>query len=368
MPGNDANWILIFSDGTGQRGVRDDASIKNTNVFQLYIAVEDKPGFEAFYDPGLGAPAEGSLAWTRTFRNLWSKATGWGITANIVDCYEALIMRWKPEMPIGLFGFSRGAYTVRSLGGVLSTCGVATQIDGRPIPKDESGPAAKRRREVAEEAVAAYKIKDRHERKAAGEAFMRRYGSKARVPEVIGVFDTVKALGLPGVMDAVNPFRHEFHDHELSKAVDVGLQALSIDENRKTFAPVLWDDPDQEARARGQVIEQVWFPGVHSDVGGGYDDNRLADLPLAWMVQRLKDLVGLQIPLTVTIDDKLLAPHHDERTGMGAMWLPGERTIRGEAIDRDAAAENLEIRFSRFAPPYRPKPLARHPRFARFYR
>lgn len=368
MPANGGQWVLIFSDGTGQRGVRDDDFVKNTNVFQMYVAVDGRPGFESFYDAGLGAPAEGENDWARTLRNWWSKATGWGITANIVDCYEALMMRWKPGMKIGLFGFSRGAYTVRCLGGVLSTCGVATAVDGAPVPLDESGPAARRRRAVAEEAVAAYKIGDKAGRQTAGEAFARRHASARRVPEVIGVFDTVKALGLPGVMNAVNPYRHEFHDNELSTRVHVGLQALSIDENRKTFAPVLWDDPDADARARGQVIEQVWHPGVHSDIGGGYDDDsRLADLTLGWMLDRLEALAGLHIPLTVTIRDNLLAPAHDERTGLGTLWLPGERAIRGKTVDIDAMCDGLETRFERHLPRYRPRPLTRHPRFLRFY-
>src|SRR5690606_28316391 len=118
---------------------------KNTNVYQLYQAADGKPLFETFYDAGLGAPAEGENDWWRTLHNWWSKATGAGITTNIVDCYEALTLLWKPGMKIGLFGFSRGAYTVRSLGGVLSTCGVATMIDGAPIPADKTGTAARRR-------------------------------------------------------------------------------------------------------------------------------------------------------------------------------------------------------------------------------
>src|SRR5690606_10653754 len=138
---------------------------------------------------------------------------------------------------------------------------------------------ARRRRKIAEEAVAAYKIKNETDRKRAGAEFAARYSASSVVPDVVGVFDTVRALGLPGVMNLVNPWRHEFHDTELSVRVPVGLHALSIDENRRAFPPVLWDDLDAEGRAAGQVIEQVWFPGVHSDIGGGYhDDRRLADL------------------------------------------------------------------------------------------
>lgn len=363
------SWCLIFSDGTGQRGVRDDATVRNTNVFQMFAAAEGKPFFETFYDPGLGAPEEGEWGWTRTARNLWSKATGWGITANITDCYEALLVKWKPGMKIGLFGFSRGAYTVRCLGGVLATCGVATSDGGAPIPADAEGPGATRRRAIADEAAAIYKIQDDVERREKGAAFARAYAAPPVVPDVIGVFDTVKALGLPGVMNIANPWKHEFHDHELSVRVPVGLQVLSIDEDRKEFRAELWDDPDAEALAAGQVIEQVWFPGVHSDVGGGYDDDwRLADMTLDWMLSRLRDVARLHIPLTVTIRDNLLGRAHDERTGFGVFWLPGERTIRGRSRDVDALCDNIEVRFDLYAPPYRPKPLAAHPRVRGYYK
>jgi uncharacterized protein (DUF2235 family) len=367
MPNSD-HWCLIFSDGTGQRGVRDNPAIRNTNVFQMFVAVDETPGFECFYDAGLGAPVEGSWGWSRTFRNLWSKATGWGITANIVDCYEALMLKWKPGMKVGLFGFSRGAYTVRCLGGVLGTCGIAMSDGGAPISKEEEGSGAERRRQIAEEAVAAYKIKDERARKAAGEKFAQRYRAEAVIPEVIGVFDTVKALGLPGIMNAANPYKHEFHDTELSTRIRVGLQALSIDENRKEFAPVLWDDLSPEAIQAGQVIEQCWFPGVHSDVGGGYDDDsNLSDVALAWMLGRLRELTGLHFPITIEPEGKILGKAHNERTGFGIFWIPGERSIRGEAVDIAALCEKLETRFDKHAPPYRPNALRRHPRTKPYY-
>lgn len=369
-----ARWCLIFADGTGQRGVRDDASAgepdishRNTNVFQMYVACADKPGFETFYDPGLGTSEEGSFPLTRKARDLWAKATGWGITANIADCYEALMLKWRPGMKIGLFGFSRGAYTVRCLGGVLATCGIAPAGTATGISDAADGPGAKKRRTIAEEAVAAYKIKDADRRKAAGRDFARAYGAAEKVADAVGVFDTVKSLGLPGVLNVVNPFQHEFHNRELSVRVPVGLQALSIDENRKQFLPEIWDDVDAEGQARGQVIEQHWFPGVHSDVGGGYEDNRLADLPLAWMLARLKALAGLDVPLAVQTEGKLLAPQHDERTGMGVLWLAAERTVRGRTNDVDALCEAIETRFDGHSPRYRPKPLGRHPRVKRYY-
>jgi uncharacterized protein (DUF2235 family) len=368
------HWCLVFADGTGQRGVREEAgpqgplAVKNTNVFQMFLAAENKVYLETFYDPGIGAPDDGANSWTRTFRNLWSKGTGWGLTANIVDCYEALIIKWRPGMKIGFFGFSRGAYTVRCLGGVLATCGIATEVDGQPIPKDKDGSGAKRRREIAQEAVAAYKIKDAAERKANGSAFAQKYAAAERVPDVVGVFDTVKSVGLPGITSLASLWKHSFHNKELSVRVPVGLHALAIDENRKAFLPELWDDVDAQGRAAGQIIEQVWFPGVHSDVGGGYaDDGKLADLALDWMLDRLRNVAHLHIPLTVAIDGNLLGKAHDERTGFGIAWLPAERSIRAETVDIAALCKNIEVRLERHEPRYRPQPLRRHPRVARFY-
>lgn len=368
-------WCLIFSDGTGQRGVRAEevgdpeaGHVRNTNIFQMYAASDGRPGLKAFYDPGLGAPEEGEWDLTRKLRNLWSKATGWGITANIVDCYEALMIDWQPDMRIGLFGFSRGAYTVRCLGGVMATCGIARIDRGQPISVEKEGTGATRRRKIAEEAVAAYKIRDDAKRKQTGQDFAGKYGAAAVVPDVVGVFDTVRSLGLPGIMNAVNPWKHEFHDTELSVDIRLGLHALSIDENRDAFQPVLWADVTEKGRAAGQVIEQIWFPGVHSDIGGGYeDDRRLADLSLDWMLSRLRDVARLHIPLTVTGADRLLGKGHDERTGFGVFWLPAERKVRGEAMDRDTLCERIEDRFERHQPSYRPKPVAGHPRVKRFF-
>lgn len=375
MPESGDAWVLIFSDGTGQRGVRADQveevegqRIKNTNVFQMYSAVDGRPGFRAFYDAGLGAPEQGTWDWTRTLRNLWSKATGWGITANIVDCYEALMIAWEPGMKVGFFGFSRGAYTVRCLGGVLATCGIARADKGVPISRDKEGAGAKRRRAIAQEAVAAYKIKEQAERRKAGAYFSIKYAAAPVMPTVIGVFDTVRALGLPGIMNVVNPYKQEFHDTELSIRVPVGLHALSIDENRKTFAPVRWDDVDARGKAAGQVVEECWFPGVHSDIGGGYDDDdNLAALSLGWMLDRLRNLAGLDFPMTVDLDGKVLGLVHDERTGLGIFWLPGERSIRAKAVDVDLLCPDIEARFDNYRPLYRPPPLSEHPRVKRYY-
>lgn len=209
MPKN----ILIFSDGTGQRGglFVDEA---RTNIYKLYRATRCGPESRnnpeeqlSFYDPGLGTFIKGSGFIGRAFRriyNLASQATGLGISKNIVDCYTAIIQMWEPGDRIYLFGFSRGAYTVRCLAAVLSFCGVPTHMkDGSKLLRDE-----KTVRSIAEEAVTrVYQHvssprdeKYLDQRKALGRRFRKQYGSGCEkhsngYPHFIGVFDTVASLG-----------------------------------------------------------------------------------------------------------------------------------------------------------------------------
>jgi uncharacterized protein (DUF2235 family) len=141
MPKN----ILIFSDGTGQAGgVTFDEN--RSNIYKLFRATRCGPDSTtdpseqvAFYDPGLGSPRDHfTFGWVgRKIYNLISQGTGFGITANITDCYAALIRLWRPGDRIYLFGFSRGAYTVRCLAAVIAYCGIPTNLpDGKPVKLD----------------------------------------------------------------------------------------------------------------------------------------------------------------------------------------------------------------------------------------
>lgn len=154
MPKN----IVIFSDGTGQAGgLRPDQNL--SNIYKLFRA--SRTGTEspinpteqiAFYDAGLGTETdEGKIPLrpVQTFRKIWSAATGTGISRNIADCYEAILKHYEPGDRIFLFGFSRGAYTARCVGGVMSLCGVPTNgADGSPLPRFGKG-----LRQIANEAV-----------------------------------------------------------------------------------------------------------------------------------------------------------------------------------------------------------------------
>jgi uncharacterized protein (DUF2235 family) len=209
-----AKTILIFSDGTGQiGGLRPDQRL--SNVYKLYRATRPGPDSPispmdqvAFYDPGLGAGEIGGLTFRR-IRNVLAAAVGTGIDENVIDCYAAVIAHHQPGDRICIFGFSRGAYTARSLANVLNLCGVPTQDEkGGPIPR--FGPelrsiASKAVRGVYNHGAGAKRERYETEREKLASRFRGTYGSQGVgldgeeqgnvQPYFVGVFDTVAALG-----------------------------------------------------------------------------------------------------------------------------------------------------------------------------
>ena len=202
-----AKNILIFSDGTGQRGglFFDEC---RSNIYKLYRATRCGPDSIidpaeqlTYYDPGIGSEPAGLGFFGRHWRkvyNLVSQATGLGLTMNIIDCYAAVIRTWQPGDRIFLFGFSRGAYTVRCLGAVLALCGVPTTgADGEPVKRDEASARAIARVAVKKVYQHVSSPKDtRHlgQRQALARWFRGRYKSEDADPYFIGVFDTVAAI------------------------------------------------------------------------------------------------------------------------------------------------------------------------------
>jgi uncharacterized protein (DUF2235 family) len=231
MPEFKGRNILIFSDGTGQAGgiLFDEA---RSNVYKLFRATRCGPDSTidpdkqlAFYDPGLGSKLGGQrikIGFFRRIYNVVSSATGLGITENIIDCYSALIQLWRPGDRIFLFGFSRGAYTVRCLGGVLGLCGIPEQLPNSPkllrdpvtvrqialeavkrVYRHGSGAGVHETDNPNEKArLIARKDKLEGQRRALGQQFRAKYhshksdGSSNAVPHFIGVWDTVAAVGL----------------------------------------------------------------------------------------------------------------------------------------------------------------------------
>ncbi len=359
-----AHKLLIFSDGTGQRGVRDDGA--STNIERMHRAAKaadpDQQRQVTFYDGGLGTGGFAPY-------DLASKATGLGISKNIIQCYDFILRTHETGSRIGVFGFSRGGYTVRSLGGVLANAGVPAAVqDGINIRTglDDQGDLQTRnlRWKIATRAVKTYQISNTDERRQSSEDFRDEFKSEEAVPYVVGVFDTVESLGLPGVTNVFNPLRHKFHDTKLSARTPYGFQALAIDENRYMFQPVMWDE---RGGIPGQVIEQRWFPGVHSDIGGGYLEKDLSDVALQWMIERCSQ-PGIEIEFdtsTIGVNPNIgTGEQHNERTGFGRFWWPKNRGdfIDELEVDRSWLCDDIEQRFDEHSPDYRPEVLQNHPR------
>jgi uncharacterized protein (DUF2235 family) len=373
-----ARNICIFSDGTGQAGGAN--PINWTNVYRLFKATRDvaPPRQICFYDPGLGAHPDGEEpGWDKWLLNKISQATGYGITTNIIDCYTALLLSYQPGDTVFLFGFSRGAYTVRSLGGALGLCGVPPGLPKLKRWDEFEGEMASSVRAIAKEAVTkVYQERDASRREQAAAEFRDKYGSRQVPPHFIGVWDTVKALGVKGISDLL-PGRHTFNNDILNPKVAHGRQALAIDENRKTFRPELWDE---RAAPAGQ-IEQRWFSGVHTDVGGGYGlAMGLSDITLEWM---LDAATTIDRPLLVdpALRGTLKADHrgkqHDElRTGL-VPWSRGTREDflssayfpgHGKASDQvDPRFREPKVPILDDEWPYRPVAMRQHPEFVRYY-
>ncbi len=212
-------------------------------------------------------------------------AFGFGLFANIRSAYRFLALNYDDGDDLFVFGFSRGAYTARSLVGMIGRIGLLTR-DALVADK-------------LEEAEARYRagVDGASQFELSPEEFKRRFCHAGSPVTLLGVFDTVGALGVPGAVRR----QHQFHDVNLSSIVQTARQALALDERRLKFEPCLWEATDDKRLADEESgrVEQVWFSGVHSDVGGGYERCGLSDTALLWMVTeaRAKGLV---------FDDRLL--------------------------------------------------------------
>lgn len=286
MPKN----IVIFSDATGQEGGKG----TSTNIDKLFNMIEDHPLKQIrYYDAGLGTGR----------RKISGNVGGKGISENIIDYYTVISEKFEAGDQIYLFGFSRGAATVRSLSGFIDYFGI--------LPKS--------RPELIKQAYKIYKIRGESKRKKKADEFIATHHTTWTKIRFLGCYDTVAALGIPiksisALFDYIPGFKHSFHNFKLSKCVENAYQALAIDDERKTFHPILWD-PEVLPY---QTIKQVWFCGMHTDVGGGYDEQELSDIPLDWMN-------SMAVKHGLIIDSNNSVPIHGDVNGLmhnsrGKIW------------------------------------------------
>ncbi|TDH38131.1 DUF2235 domain-containing protein [Pseudohoeflea suaedae] len=458
MPKN----IIIFSDGTGQgSGLTLDEL--RSNVYKLYRATRSAPDTcispdrqIAFYDPGLGSSLDSehirSDIWRKAY-NILAQAMGLGLTRNIVDCYAFLLRHWEEGDRVYLYGFSRGAYTVRCLGGVMAYCGIPVTEGGKPVFRDPE--TAER---IAREAVIGVyqhglgrkSERFKTQRHELALRFREKYGSNVRpewadtgwsnaVPYFIGVWDTVAAVGASAprklAMGAVilavtwglvslvywgltlffqpswltyqawicagvalafigavlvylrthlawssetsypllqtlhfRAWKMAFYDKYLNPRVEYAKHALSIDENRKDFRRVEWTYESSQGEGKSDDwFEQVWFAGVHSDVGGSYPEteSRLSDIALGWMVER-----SLAAKDPILIDEAYLRIYpdpsgiqHDEIKSGRMKWPRELRSVPEDAPLHPSVIERLKLdSVVHYDAPgkYRPSGLSRH--------
>ncbi|MCC6916787.1 DUF2235 domain-containing protein [Nitrosomonas sp.] len=259
--------LAVFFDGTWNREDQHDRNGRScpTNITKLFEAAlpadkQDMPQLVQ-YIRGVG---------TRQSERLKGGGFGYGISDNIKEGYRFLVSNYETGDEIFIFGFSRGAYAARSLAGLIRNSGIL---------KREKIYLIDRAYEIYKD-----KSPDWHPDASAAQAFRQEHTRGNETVKFLGVFDTVGALGMPfGVIlgsIADKLFKTGFHDTQLSSIIESAYHALAVDERRLPFQPTLMSPG---SRHNPSNFEQQWFPGVHSNIGGGYDSTGLSDLALEWM-------------------------------------------------------------------------------------
>jgi len=319
--------IILFSDGTGNGA----AKRNKTNVWRLYDALDLHQDRQiAMYDDGVGSRES-------TYNKVMGGAFGYGLSRNVIELYKYLCRNYKDDDRIYLFGFSRGAFTVRVLAGFVTFAGLYTDY------KDEA--------DLHAQALCNYRYyRDRYKHGYLSRLLKRLFGCRGKLTstvkpkiEFIGVWDTVDAYVFP--MDElaiiwdllIYPIR--FPDSRLHKDVRRACHAVSVDDERHTFHPVMWDEEGES----GKRIEQVWFPGVHADVGGGYPRRSLSLLALDWMISRVEaDSAEDGLVFIGALREQYKSrsdwngPQHDSRAGLAAYYRYKPRDIARICNDAEA--------------------------------
>lgn len=268
--------LIICCDGTWNTPDMEDRGVPSpTNVVRLHnsVAARDGAGVpqKSHYHPGVGTNVG-------LVRRVWGGAFGLGLDQNIMSAYRTLCDHYTPGTDIFLFGFSRGAYTVRSLGGFVRRCGL---LDLAGLTDREVW------HRIGEAFDQGYRKKRAGWATQSGWKFLPLPEGQEAIPiRFIGVWDTVGALGVPDELAVANifdnPRNHDFHDTDLGGNIRTARHAVAMDERRQSFQPTLW------TKFEGRDVKQIWFPGSHGDVGGGYQETGLSDGALRWMIDEAR--------------------------------------------------------------------------------
>ncbi|MBG0800079.1 DUF2235 domain-containing protein [Methylocystis sp. H4A] len=353
--------IVILADGTGNGRL---VQVSNINRLSQALCLSNKDQV-VYYIPGVGTEGFKPLA-------MLDGATGLGVPSNVRKLYRFLSWNWEPDAAIYMFGFSRGAFTVRMLIDLIRTQGLLpTEFNRKRVTHQEMV-------RNSEDAWRAFCEQDK-ERKKNIWVFLRlpklrdaifgvwkqlrgqpshadvKKAASDRAPEklsidFVGLFDTVEAYGVPieEMRDVIHRFVFPIKfggDHTMWEEVNLVRQALSLDDERRTFHPIrvslLEDDlkepEDDLEKPKPKRIEEVWFAGVHSDVGGGYPDDMTAHCPLVWMIREVENAEAdraLNFHPTALAGFRSIAtpfgPLHNSRAGAAVLYRydPRQVTLR----------------------------------------
>ena len=285
--------LAICMDGTWNKpGQTDEGVQTKTNVLKLSEALAKLPDQTVGYFRGVG---------TDRGEKLTGGAFGWGLFDQIKDGYRSLRENFQPGDQIYLLGFSRGAYGARSLAGMVLRCGILRRDASAQFPNLGSDLLTTQQDgnlkiDDVDRVFALYKRAYDPKNRPEVERFKQQYCHDTGI-RLVGVWDTVGSLGIPdSVIPLLKKFDHAideklygFLDTDLNARVQSAYHAVGIDERRKAFSATLWTDPagaHPRVNVSGSSVEQAWFVGSHSNVGGGYADSGLSDIALKWMLDR----------------------------------------------------------------------------------
>ena len=350
--------IILCADGTGNQG----GYTPDSNVFKLYNAIDlntRDPEQICFYDNGVGTQSN------KYVRGL-SGALGFWYKRNVRDVYEYLARHYDPDDNVYLFGFSRGAAEIRAVNGFIDACGL---IDGR----------GKGDKQLKDEVKKAMKVYARPHKR---EALLGDVKIHAAPPAIafIGVWDTVSALGFPERTDIAGIglrilswllkqfgklanllIPHKFYNYKLTPNVTKARHALSLDDERTSFWPLVWDEDTDESKPVD--VQQVWFAGMHSNVGGGYRRSGLSNAAYLWMLENIRGLVFKKDTLRDAEDDANVNGRiYDSRLGFAIYYRYHPREIsklckeaNTEVKVHESVLRRLRFRTANYAPKLLPE-------------
>jgi uncharacterized protein (DUF2235 family) len=337
--------LVLFADGTGNAFTTQESS-----VWRLYEALDHtQPDQIAYYIKGVGTAGWAPLA-------ALDGATGIGVPANVRKLYRFLCWNWREGDEIYIFGFSRGAFTARTLAALIASQGLVPAVIGdepvsheemernamsawreyrrETVPWRKSLPTIWIARLIRDIVLYVYHLICGHRPYADVRAAMN--GRKDVNIGFLGLFDTVEAFGVPieelrvAIDWAIWPI--SFRNHRPSHKVKHICHAVALDDERTTFHPLRID---QSHLAADQTVKEVWFAGVHSDIGGGYPECTLSFVPLVWMTDQLGENLRFQDGEIEHFREyqSAIGPMHDSRSGAAVLYRYGPRPVLAGAVN-----------------------------------